>query len=160
MNSLNEATSVVHDPESCSVIAAISASGRRPRTGPMIFSRYAAAAACGSISIAANPATPVIGVISWPTTCPNTCATFEAGSVETRSTLLPTRANATALAHANEVLPTPPLPVKKRKRGESARNAGDDGITQQHPGPAAVHAWSLTQHSVTPGVTGDRPRSR
>ena len=39
VNSLNEATSVVHEPDSCSVMAAISAAGSRSRTGPTIRSR-------------------------------------------------------------------------------------------------------------------------
>ncbi len=39
VNSSNDATSVVHEPESCSVIEAISASGSNPRTGPTMRSR-------------------------------------------------------------------------------------------------------------------------
>ena len=39
VNSLNDAISVVQDPESCSAIATISFSGSSPRTGPMIRSR-------------------------------------------------------------------------------------------------------------------------
>ena len=39
VNSLNEAISVVHEPDSCSVIEASSLSGSSPRTGAMIRSR-------------------------------------------------------------------------------------------------------------------------
>ena len=39
VNSLNEAISVVHEPDSCSVIMASSLSGSSPRTGAMIRSR-------------------------------------------------------------------------------------------------------------------------
>ncbi len=39
VNSLNDATSVVHEPDSCSVIEAISLSGSSPRTGAMMRSR-------------------------------------------------------------------------------------------------------------------------
>jgi hypothetical protein len=39
VNSLKEATSVVHEPDRCSVIEAISAAGSRSRTGPTIRSR-------------------------------------------------------------------------------------------------------------------------
>src|SRR5690606_34261676 len=53
-----------------------------------------------------------------------TCPTLEAGSVETSSTFFPARARRTADAHAMEVLPTPPLPVKNTNRGGSVRNVG------------------------------------
>jgi hypothetical protein len=39
---------------------------------------------------------------------------LEAGSVLTSRTFLPESASFTAVAHAREVLPTPPLPVKSR----------------------------------------------
>jgi len=39
VNSSNEATSVVQEPDSCSVIDASSSSGRSPRTGAMMRSR-------------------------------------------------------------------------------------------------------------------------
>ena len=39
------------------------------------------------------------------------------GSVLTNNTRWPCSASSTAVAQAIEVLPTPPLPVKKRKRG-------------------------------------------
>ena len=48
---------------------------------------------------------------------PNTCPTLEAGSVLTSSTRCPPSASWMAVAQAIEVLPTPPLPVKNRKRG-------------------------------------------
>src|ERR1039458_1065241 len=57
-----------------------------------------------------------------PMLSPNTCPTFEAGSVLTRRTLFPDSASVSAAAHAMEVLPTPPLPVKKRNRGALSRN--------------------------------------
>ena len=95
MNSLNEAISVVHEPYSCSVMA--------------------------SISKAASPGTAGICVIVLPMVTPKTWATLLAGSVLTSSTRLPWRARWTAVAHAMLVLPTPPLPVKKKCRGASAR---------------------------------------
>jgi hypothetical protein len=57
-----------------------------------------------------------------PIVRPNTCPTFDAGSVLTSSTCLPASANCTAAAQAMEVLPTPPLPVKNMKRGALCRN--------------------------------------
>jgi len=70
---------VVHEPDSCSVIAAISASGSSPRTGPTMRSRYASAACCGSISNADRPSTAEISVMVFPTVSPKTCPTLEAG---------------------------------------------------------------------------------
>src|SRR5450631_4822458 len=57
-----------------------------------------------------------------PMLSPNTCPTFEAGSVLTSRTFFPALARVSAVAHAMEVLPTPPLPVKKRNRGALSRN--------------------------------------
>src|SRR5690606_17196573 len=85
--------------------------------GPAMRSRYACAAACGSISSAHRFATAAIAVMRLPMRSPKTCPTLEAGSVLTRSTRLPWAASCTAVAQAMEVLPTPPLPVKKRNRG-------------------------------------------
>src|SRR5450830_773367 len=47
---------------------------------------------------------------------------LDAGSVLTSSTFLPELASLSAVAHAAEVLPTPPFPVKKRNRGVFSRN--------------------------------------
>ena len=47
---------------------------------------------------------------------------LDAGSVLTSSTRRPLSARRTAVAQASDVLPTPPLPVKKTNRGKSARN--------------------------------------
>src|SRR5664280_2958774 len=57
-----------------------------------------------------------------PMLSPNTCPTFEAGSVLTSRTFFPALASVSAAAHAIEVLPTPPLPVKRRNRGALSRN--------------------------------------
>ena len=57
-----------------------------------------------------------------PIAIPNTCPTLEAGSVLTNNTLRPESANEIAAAQANEVLPTPPLPVKNKNLGELLRN--------------------------------------
>src|ERR1035437_4949272 len=57
-----------------------------------------------------------------PMLSPNTCPTFEAGSVLTSRTFFPALASVSAAAHAIEVLPTPPLPVKKRNLGALSRN--------------------------------------
>ena len=57
-----------------------------------------------------------------PIVSPKTWPTFDAGSVLTSSTRLPWRASVIAVAHAMEVLPTPPLPVKNRNRGGASRN--------------------------------------
>ena len=67
---------------------------------------------------------------------------FDAGSVLTSSTRRPPSASAMAEAHASEVLPTPPLPVKKRKRVallsktliESPDVAGDVLLVLRVPG--------------------------
>jgi hypothetical protein len=131
VNSLKDAISVVHEPESCSVIEAISFSGRSPRTGPMMRSRYAAAACSGSISKASSPATDATGAMVLPIAWPNTWPTFDAGSVLTRSTWRPASASRTAVAQAIEVLPTPPLPVKNRKRVGASRNLIEYRAQQQ-----------------------------
>jgi len=47
---------------------------------------------------------------------------LDAGSVLTSSTFLPASAKVTATAHEDNVLPTPPLPVKKRLFGGVSRN--------------------------------------
>ncbi|SKF62620.1 Uncharacterised protein [Mycobacteroides abscessus subsp. abscessus] len=52
-----------------------------------------------------------------------TCPTLLAGSVLTSSTRLPWLARWTAVAQATVVLPTPPLPVKKKCRGGFCRKA-------------------------------------
>ncbi len=67
-----------------------------------------------SISSADNPLTAAMAVMLLPIWVSNTWPTFDAGSVLTSSTRLPLSHKATALAHASDVLPTPPLPVKKR----------------------------------------------
>ena len=85
-------------------------------------SRYASAACCGSISNADRPSTAEISVMVFPTVSPKTCPTLEAGSVLTSRTFFPSRARVIAEAHAMEVLPTPPLPVKNRNRGALSRN--------------------------------------
>ncbi len=113
VNSSNAAISVVHAPESCSSMPLTTASGRTPRTGPTIRSRYLCAAASGSISSAARRGTSGIGVRRLPTVRPNTWPTFDAGSVLTSRTRAPASARWTAVAQAIDVLPTPPLPVKK-----------------------------------------------
>ena len=54
---------------------------------------------------------------------PNTCPTLEAGSVLTNNTREPWSANLTAVAHAREVFPTPPLPVKNMNCGGESRKS-------------------------------------
>ena len=117
MNSLNEAISVVQDPESCSVTSARSLTERKSRIGASARWRYSSAAASGSISSASSPATPTIGVIAYPTRWSKTWPTFEAGSVETSRTRLPRRARSTAVAQAMLVFPTPPFPVRNKNLG-------------------------------------------
>ena len=53
---------------------------------------------------------------------PKTCPTLDAGSVLTNNTFRPCAVSVMAVAQAIEVLPTPPLPVKKRNRGGLSRN--------------------------------------
>jgi len=88
--------------------------GKISRIGASVRSVYSAVARSGSISIAHRFGTPAIGVIAWPIDCSNTSARFEAGSVVTIRTRLPASASATAVVQAIVVLPTPPLPEKKR----------------------------------------------
>ena len=59
-----------------------------------------------------------------PIAVPKTWPMFAAGSVLTRSTRRPASVKANAVAHAIDVLPTPPLPVKNRNRGASTRKWG------------------------------------
>src|SRR6516162_4063234 len=58
-----------------------------------------------------------------PSCVSRTAPRFEAGSVLTISTSRPASPRRTALAHAKDVLPTPPLPVKKRWRGACLINS-------------------------------------
>src|ERR1035437_1807910 len=57
----------------------------------------------------------------------NISSRLDAGSVLTSRTDLPLSVSAKAAAQAIEVLPTPPLPVKNKKRVGSTRNPG--GLT-------------------------------
>ena len=113
-NRSNAAISTVHEPLSCSSMLAMASSGRTPRYGPTTLSRYWAASCTGSTSSASSPGHAGMGVGSMPMTCPNTSPRFDAGSVVTSSTRRPASARAHATAHDTLVLPTPPLPVRKR----------------------------------------------
>ena len=92
------------------------ASGSTPRYGPITRSRYAFAAASGSMFRANSPPAPGIAVGAPDSRTPRTSSRFDAGSVLTSSTFLPFWAMDTAAAQASDVLPTPPFPVKKRMR--------------------------------------------
>ena len=74
-----------------------------------------------------------------PISVSKTWPTLEAGSVLTTRTRFPASANASAVAQASEVFPTPPLPVKKtnfgRFREHICSNAGRSApglAPQQH----------------------------
>ncbi len=108
------ATSAVHGPASCSSMTATICSGKISRIGASVRSVYSAVALSGSISIAHRPGTPAIAVMAWPMGCSNTSARLDAGSVVTIRTRRPASASATAVVQAIVVLPTPPLPEKKR----------------------------------------------
>ena len=73
--------------------------------------------------MASRPATCGTGVRRLPISVSNTWPTLEAGSVLTSSTRLPLSARLSAVAQASEVLPTPPLPVKKTNLGRSLNTA-------------------------------------
>jgi hypothetical protein len=60
-----------------------------------------------------KPGTPLTGVGSEPSLVSSTSSRLEAGSVLTIRTCFPAAANARPQAQESEVLPTPPLPVKK-----------------------------------------------
>lgn len=107
----------------CPSIPLSTVSGRTPRIGVTIRSRYAAAAPPGSISSVVTPGTAAMVVIRFPISTPNTWPTFDAGSVETNKTRRPASARQTAIAQASEVLPTPPLPLRKTNFCESLNRA-------------------------------------
>src|ERR1039458_9317484 len=67
--------------------------------------------------------TPGIGVGVEANCWPRTSSRLDAGSVLTSNTRLPRSARAMAEAQARDVFPTPPLPVKKRKREGASRKA-------------------------------------
>ena len=115
-NSSKAAISTVQEPESCSSMLMMAASGSTPRYGPTRRSRYSRAAASGSTFKAHRPGTSGTGVGLPPSETPSTSSRFDAGSVLTSSTRFPRSANSTAVAQASEVFPTPPLPVKNRFR--------------------------------------------
>jgi hypothetical protein len=77
-------------------------------------SRYAWAAASGLMFRAYNPLAPGTGLGVAVSATPSTSSRLDAGSVLTSNTRRPASARASALAQASDVLPTPPLPVKKR----------------------------------------------
>ena len=110
----NAATSAVQGPASCSSMTATICSGKIARIGARVRSVYSAVALSGSISIAHRPGTASIAVTACPMGCSKTSARLDAGSVVTIRTRLPASASATAVAQAIVVLPTPPLPEKKR----------------------------------------------
>src|SRR6187399_1425951 len=90
-----------------------------------------------------SPVTPTTGRGTPASGVSSTSSRLDAGSVLTRSTLRPRSASATAVAHATLVLPTPPLPVKKRLRGARSRRS------MGAPSAAArlalhVRAWAAT----------------
>src|SRR5674476_1458198 len=146
---------MVQEPDSCSVIDASSLSGRSPRTGAMIRSRYASAACSGLISIADSPGTCSMGVTAFPMVTPRTWLTLEAGSVLTSRTRLPWLTRCKAVAQATDVLPAPPLPVKNRNRGGLSRNFMAARRQQQPEGPQDPPDFSVKPSSVTPCGTVD-----
>src|ERR1035438_1698975 len=89
----------------------------------------------------------------------NTCPTFEAGSVLTSRTFFPALASVSAAAHAIEVLPTPPLPVKKRNRGALSRNFMSAPSSASTGGLGAGGAGATAIYFGT-GAAGARGRSR
>jgi hypothetical protein len=70
--------------------------------------------------IASNPGAPATAVGLLASTVCNTSSKFEAGSVLTNKTRLPSSENLSAVAHARQVFPTPPFPVKNKNRVASA----------------------------------------
>ena len=110
-------------------------SGSSPRIGPIKRSRYASAAATGLILSASSPSTPTTTVGRLLNAVPNTSSKLDAGSVLTSSTRRPARANRNAHAHESEVLPTPPLPVKKRNRVVPAASGLYNGRIISPPPP-------------------------
>jgi anti-sigma factor RsiW len=123
---------MVTSGDSCSSMLAIAAAGRTPRYGPTTCSRYVRAACSGSMFSADSPATLGTPVGAAPSATPSTSSRFEAGSVLTSRTRLPASARPIAVAHAAEVLPTPPLPVKNRTR-VGCWISVDMGFLQQQP---------------------------
>ena len=69
-----------------------------------------------------SPSAPGIAVGAPDSRTPRTSSRFDAGSVLTSNTFLPCWAIDTAAAHASDVLPTPPFPVKKRMRVAFSRS--------------------------------------
>src|ERR1019366_3531187 len=94
-----------------------------------------------------------------PIVTPKTCPRLEAGSVLTSKTVRPLSASATAVAHARDVLPTPPLPVKNRSRvGCCKRRIFNlqSGIQEQHEDDERVLPSLSPQQAVF--VTGSSRR--
>src|ERR1035441_296599 len=84
---------------------------------------------------------PGTALASEPSVTPRTSSRFDAGSVLTSSTRRPRSASATAEAHARDVFPTPPLPVKNRNRvGDSKKQARDRLLEASFIGPFASAA--------------------
>jgi hypothetical protein len=76
-----------------------------------------------------RPAAPGTGVGVLRNSIPSISSRFDAASVLTNSTFLPASASLSAAAVDNEVLPTPPLPVKNRCRVGRSRNPTRSGLS-------------------------------
>ena len=84
--------------------------------GPAPLRDRISAAAVGSILRTCRRSAPGTATGTLPKGTSNISSRLDAGSVLTRSTDLPPSTSARAAAQAIEVLPTPPLPVKNKKR--------------------------------------------
>ena len=101
---------MVQAPDSCSRTSGLSAS----LTWASTRCRYDSAALSGSMFSTDSPDAPGT-VTAWLLSLmPSISSRFDAASVLTSNTFLPASASASAAAVDSEVLPTPPLPVKKR----------------------------------------------
>ena len=112
-NSLNAAISTVHEPDNCSSIFSITESGSFSLYGAITLSLYSAAACTGSRFATTRLGTFFISTPLLLRTVLNTSCRLDAGSVLTSNVFFPSSASFTAVAHATDVLPTPPFPVKK-----------------------------------------------
>ena len=101
-------------PDNCSSIVAITASGSFPRYGLTTRSLYSCAAVSGSKFATCRFGTLGISLGLFVSSISNTSCKLEAGSVLINKTCFPISANVIAVAHAVDVFPTPPLPVKNK----------------------------------------------
>ena len=121
---------MVQAPDSCSRTVDSSSAVALPSICASTRRRYDSAALSGSMLSTDRPGAPGTATGVLRSSMPSISSRLDAASVLTSSTRLPASASVNAVALDSEVLPTPPLPVKKRYRVGWFRNPTPAGSNQ------------------------------